>query len=102
MPLNTQDMTNKFYYAFKMFKQLCFYSQSFIVYLQVLGKDLFMVLRNKMGANLGPFIFEKVTPISGDICHGNLGIEDSILLEEMWKEIDIVLNSAAITNFDER
>ncbi|GMY15843.1 alcohol-forming fatty acyl-CoA reductase-like [Fagus crenata] len=71
-------------------------------YNEVLGKDLFKVLRKNLGANLESFIFEKVTPISGNICQENLGIEDSILREEMWKEIDIVLNSAATTNFDER
>jgi fatty acyl-CoA reductase len=55
-----------------------------------------------LGANLESFIIEKVTLVFGDICYENLGIEDSILREEMWKEIDIVLNSAATTNFDER
>ncbi|KAK9999548.1 hypothetical protein SO802_019151, partial [Lithocarpus litseifolius] len=54
------------------------------------------------GANLESYVFERVTPISGDICDVNLGIKDSILIEEMWNEIDIVLNSAATTNIDER
>ena len=61
-----------------------------------------MVLRNSLGANLESFISERVTPISGDVCDENLGIKDCILREEMWKEIDIVLNSAATTKFDER
>ncbi|KAK4607730.1 hypothetical protein RGQ29_001521 [Quercus rubra] len=69
---------------------------------EILGKDLFMVLRNSLGANLESFISERVTPISGDVCDENLGIKDCILREEMWKEIDIVLNSAATTKFDER
>ena len=64
--------------------------------------DLFNVLRKSLGANLESYVFERVTPISGDICDVNLGIKDSILREEMWNEIDIVLNSAATTNFDER
>ena len=61
-----------------------------------------MVLRNSLGANLESFISERVTPISGDVCDENLGIKDCTLREEMWKEIDIVLNSTATTNFDER
>ncbi|KAM3741403.1 hypothetical protein ACB098_08G174500 [Castanea mollissima] len=69
---------------------------------EVVEKDIFRVLRNNLGANLESFIFERVTPISGDICDENFGIKDSILIEEMWKEIDIVLNSAATTKFDER
>nr|POE58917.1 isoform 2 of probable fatty acyl-coa reductase 4 [Quercus suber] len=69
---------------------------------EVIEKDIFRVLRNNLGANLESFLFERVTPISGDIRDENFGIKDSILIEEMWKEIDIVLNSAATTNFDER
>ncbi|XP_050281090.1 alcohol-forming fatty acyl-CoA reductase-like isoform X4 [Quercus robur] len=69
---------------------------------EVIKKDIFRILRNNLGANLESFIFERVTPISGDISYENFGIKDSILIEEMWKEIDIVLNSAATTNFDER
>ena len=68
----------------------------------MIEKDIFRVLRNNLGANLESFIFERVTPIPGDISDENFGIKDSILIEEMWKEIDIVLNSAATTNFDER
>ncbi|KAM3740687.1 hypothetical protein ACB098_08G118100 [Castanea mollissima] len=68
----------------------------------VIGQDLFNVLRKSLGANLESYVFERVTPISGDICDVNLGIKDDILREEMWNEIDIVLNSAATTNFDER
>nr|POE58815.1 isoform 2 of probable fatty acyl-coa reductase 4 [Quercus suber] len=69
---------------------------------RVIGQDLFNVLRKSWGANLESFIFERVTPIAGDISDENFGIKDSILREEMWNEIDIVLNSAATTNFDER
>ncbi|KAM4084252.1 hypothetical protein ACJW30_08G120100 [Castanea mollissima] len=69
---------------------------------EVIGQDLFNVLRKSLGANLESYVFERVTPISGDICDVNLGIKDDILREEMWNEIDIVLNSAATTNFDER
>ncbi|XP_030937985.1 fatty acyl-CoA reductase 3-like isoform X1 [Quercus lobata] len=69
---------------------------------EVIGLDLFNILRKSLGANLESYVFERITPISGDICDVNLGIKDSILREEMWNEIDIVLNSAATTNFDER
>uniref|UniRef100_A0A7N2MRP6 Fatty acyl-CoA reductase n=1 Tax=Quercus lobata TaxID=97700 RepID=A0A7N2MRP6_QUELO len=69
---------------------------------EVIEKDIFRVLRNNLGANLESFIFERVTPISCDISDDNFGIKDSILREEMWKEIDMVLNSGATTNFDER
>ncbi|KAJ4971217.1 hypothetical protein NE237_004316 [Protea cynaroides] len=69
---------------------------------EVIEKDLFRVLREKCGAGLDSFIAEKVTPVAGDITFDNLGIETSDLREEMWQEIDIVVNIAATTNFDER
>jgi fatty acyl-CoA reductase len=63
---------------------------------------LFRVLREKHGASLHSFISEKVTPVPGDISYEDLGVKDSSLKDEMWREIDVVLNFAATTNFDER
>ncbi|XP_042510489.1 fatty acyl-CoA reductase 3-like [Macadamia integrifolia] len=69
---------------------------------EVIGKDVFRVLREKCGAGLDSFVAEKVTAVAGDIACDNLGIDASDLREEMWKEIDIIVNIAATTNFDER
>ncbi|KAL3580902.1 hypothetical protein D5086_018737, partial [Populus alba] len=69
---------------------------------EVIGKDLFRVLREKHGAGLHSFISEKVTPVPGDISHEDLGVKDSSLKDEIWREIDVMLNFAATTNFDER
>ncbi|XP_010503103.1 PREDICTED: probable fatty acyl-CoA reductase 4 isoform X2 [Camelina sativa] len=70
---------------------------------EVLEKDLFRVLRNKLGdGNLKALVSDKVIPIPGDISVDNLGVKDSDLLKRMWNEIDIVVNVAATTNFDER
>ncbi|KAM7268158.1 hypothetical protein ACFE04_010324 [Oxalis oulophora] len=55
-----------------------------------------------MGKTLNSFITEKVIAVPGDISKENLGIEDNKLREEMWKEIEIIVNVAATTNFDER
>lgn len=69
---------------------------------QVLEKDLFRVLRNDLGdANL-KIVLKKVVPIPGDISVVNLGLKDSDLLQHMWNEIEIIVNVAATTNFDER
>lgn len=66
-------------------------------------KDLFRVLKNALGdENLKAFITEKVVPIPGDISVDNLGVKGSDLLQHMWNEIDIIVNVAATTNFDER
>lgn len=63
---------------------------------------MFKVLRESRGANVNSYLLEKVIPISGDISFENLGIRDSNLTEELFEEIDIIVNSAATTNFDER
>lgn len=67
-----------------------------------MAKDLFKTLKEKYGTNLQSFLSEKVTPIAGDITYENLGIKDSNLIQEMWKSVDVVVNVAATTNFDER
>lgn len=63
---------------------------------------MFRVLKEKLGENFNPFISEKVTLVPGDITFENLGVNDPNLVEEMRKEVDIVVNLAATTNFDDR
>lgn len=55
-----------------------------------------------MGGSLNALISEKITLVPGDITCENLGVKDSNLVEEMWREVDVVVNLAATTNFDER
>ncbi|XP_059625287.1 alcohol-forming fatty acyl-CoA reductase-like [Cornus florida] len=69
---------------------------------EVIAKDLFRVIKEKWGANLSSFISEKIIPVPGDITCENLGVDDTNLVEEMWREVDVVVNLAATTNFDER
>ncbi|TXG73647.1 hypothetical protein EZV62_002226 [Acer yangbiense] len=69
---------------------------------EVVEIELFKVLRDKWGRNLHSFISEKVAAVAGDISCDNLGVNDSNLREEMFREIDVVLNFAATINFDER
>ncbi|KAJ8529808.1 hypothetical protein K7X08_036643 [Anisodus acutangulus] len=51
--------------------------------------------------NLHGFIEDKVFPVPGDIAFDSLGI-NSELKDDMCREIDIIVNSAATTRFDER
>lgn len=70
---------------------------------QVFEIDLFKVLRKDLGEeNLNALVREKITPVPGDISVENMGVKDSDLLQRMWIEIDIIINIAATTNFDER
>ncbi|KAF8084927.1 hypothetical protein N665_0693s0018 [Sinapis alba] len=70
---------------------------------EVFEKDLFRVLRKNVGdERLNALISEKVVPIPGDISLNDMGVSDSNLLQDMMQEIDIIVNSAATTRFDER
>ncbi|KAG9455057.1 hypothetical protein H6P81_007961 [Aristolochia fimbriata] len=69
---------------------------------EVIGKDVFRVLRETRGKSFESFVSEKVTPFAGNLCYENLGVKDSGLREEMWREVQIVINVAATTAFDER
>uniref|UniRef100_A0A0A0KB44 Fatty acyl-CoA reductase n=2 Tax=Cucumis sativus TaxID=3659 RepID=A0A0A0KB44_CUCSA len=69
---------------------------------EVMGKDLFKVLKEKWGANLDSFISEKVSVVSSDISVSDMGLKDSILVEEIKHNVQIIINLAATTNFNER
>lgn len=67
---------------------------------------MFRVVKERCGDNEGlrSLLLEKVVKVSGDIsCDQNLKIrQDSNLSDDMFKEIDIIVNSAAVTNCFER
>ncbi|XP_027345646.1 fatty acyl-CoA reductase 1-like [Abrus precatorius] len=69
---------------------------------EVIQKDLFKVLRDKWGEDFDSLISEKLVAIAGDVSLENLGLKDENLNNEMLDEIDIIVNSAASTKFDER
>ncbi|KAG6605992.1 Fatty acyl-CoA reductase 3, partial [Cucurbita argyrosperma subsp. sororia] len=71
-------------------------------YNEVIEKDLFQVLRKKWGANLNTLISEKICLIPGEISLLQMGLKDSIWVDEMKNRVEIVINLAATTNFDER
>ena len=58
--------------------------------------------RAEKGANFDSFISEKVVAVVGNVSLEMLGVKDVKRSEEMLKEIDIIVHSAATTKFDER
>lgn len=73
------------------------------IQLQVLGKDLFRIIKEKWSTDdFNSFILEKVILIPGDITYEDLGLKDFNLKQKMMNELDIIVNSAATTNFNER
>ncbi|KAJ4724785.1 Fatty acyl-CoA reductase [Melia azedarach] len=70
---------------------------------EIIGKDLFRVLKEKSGSQFNSIISEKIALVPGDISREDLGLHQySNLREEMLNELDVVINLAATTNFDER
>lgn len=68
---------------------------------EVMGKELFKVVREKYGENLNSLILEKVTLLSGDITLDCFGLQTSTF-QSLFTEVNVVVNFAATTNFDER
>ncbi|XP_062083105.1 alcohol-forming fatty acyl-CoA reductase-like [Humulus lupulus] len=69
---------------------------------QVIGKEVFRVLKEEQGKDFDGFIEQKLVAVAGDISYEDLKIEDVNLRHEMWDNLDIILNSAATTDFYER
>ena len=67
--------------------------------MQVIGTELFGKLSEKHGDGFQQFIQEKIVALPGDIIYDNLGLDT---LEALAKDIDIIVNIAATTNFYER
>ncbi|XP_052875331.1 probable fatty acyl-CoA reductase 5 [Gossypium arboreum] len=72
------------------------------LYDEIISKELFKILRNNWGSKFDALISNKVKAVAGDISFENLGLNDSELREEMQKEIQIIVNVAASTDFSER
>ncbi|XP_022753766.1 alcohol-forming fatty acyl-CoA reductase-like [Durio zibethinus] len=69
---------------------------------EIIRTELFSILRERYNSNFDDFISAKVTMVPGDTSSLDLGVKDFNLRKEMWREIDIVVNLAAVTIFDER
>uniref|UniRef100_A0A3Q7X2A3 Fatty acyl-CoA reductase n=1 Tax=Cicer arietinum TaxID=3827 RepID=A0A3Q7X2A3_CICAR len=72
------------------------------LHFEVFKKDLFRLQRDEKGENFGTFISEKVVVVVGDVSLEMLGVKDAKMREDMLKEINIIVHSAATTRFDER
>ncbi|KAL0390008.1 UNVERIFIED_CONTAM: putative fatty acyl-CoA reductase 4 [Sesamum calycinum] len=69
---------------------------------KVLSLELFRVVKEEFDSNGARRLLEKVVPISGDVSLENLGIIESRVREELWRNVNIFVHSAATTKFDER
>ncbi|KAG0622426.1 hypothetical protein M758_3G096500 [Ceratodon purpureus] len=67
----------------------------------VIMSPLFKVLKATHGENYEDFMTRKLTAVSGTISSDGLGISNE-MTEEISRNVDVIVNSAATTTFDER
>ncbi|KAG5584068.1 hypothetical protein H5410_044502 [Solanum commersonii] len=68
---------------------------------EIIESKLFKCLEEMHGEYYKPFILNKLIPIVGNIYEPNLGM-DIITSDKIAQEIDLIIDSAANTTFDER
>ncbi|OMO68760.1 Male sterility, NAD-binding protein [Corchorus olitorius] len=68
---------------------------------EIINAELFKCLQQTYGNSYQNFILSKLVPVVGNICESDLGL-DGDLADVIAKDVDIIINSAANTTFDER
>ncbi|KAJ0088353.1 hypothetical protein Patl1_32894 [Pistacia atlantica] len=68
---------------------------------EIIDSELFKCLQQTYGKSYQAFMLSKLVPVVGNVCDSNLGL-DGDLADMIAKEVDIFVNSAANTTFDER
>ncbi|CAN6285566.1 unnamed protein product [Urochloa humidicola] len=68
---------------------------------EVVDTELFKCLQEIHGKDYSSFIARKLIPVVGDVREPNIGIAPE-LADEIAGQVDIIINSAANTTFDER
>ncbi|KAL7092754.1 hypothetical protein ACP275_11G001800 [Erythranthe tilingii] len=68
---------------------------------EVINAELFKNLKEKHGKSYQGFMLSKLIPVVGNVCETNLGL-DKHTFDFMTNELDVIINSAANTTFDER
>lgn len=68
---------------------------------EVINTELFRCLQSIHGKSYQSYMLEKLIPVVGDVREDDLGLEPQ-LADEISEEVDVIVNSAANTTFDER
>uniref|UniRef100_A0A7N2MCY1 Fatty acyl-CoA reductase n=1 Tax=Quercus lobata TaxID=97700 RepID=A0A7N2MCY1_QUELO len=69
--------------------------------IEILDSELFKCLEQMYGESFEDFMIRKLVPVVGNVCESNLGM-DPCTANEIAKKVDVIINSAANTTFDER
>ncbi|KAK9266595.1 hypothetical protein L1049_021660 [Liquidambar formosana] len=68
---------------------------------EIINAEIFRCLQQTHGKSYQDFMMSKLVPVVGNVCESNLGLEEDIA-DLITKEVDVIVNSAANTTFDER
>ncbi|KAL6649285.1 hypothetical protein ACP70R_013509 [Stipagrostis hirtigluma subsp. patula] len=68
---------------------------------EVVDTELFRCLQEIHGKDYHSFVARKLVPVVGDVREANIGISPEVA-DEIADQVDIIINSAANTTFDER
>ncbi|KAH6785013.1 hypothetical protein C2S51_037468 [Perilla frutescens var. frutescens] len=68
---------------------------------EIINAEIFKNLKQIHGKSYQTFMLSKLIPVVGNVCETNLGLDEDAA-EFMAREVDVIINSAANTTFDER
>ncbi|KAA8518320.1 hypothetical protein F0562_015797 [Nyssa sinensis] len=68
---------------------------------EIINTELFKRIQLTHGKSYEAFMLSKLVPVVGNVCEPNLGLEED-LADVIAREVDVIVNSAANTTFDER
>ncbi|XP_019455007.1 PREDICTED: fatty acyl-CoA reductase 2-like [Lupinus angustifolius] len=68
---------------------------------EIINAELFRCLRQIHGKSYRAFMLSKLVPVVGNICESNLGLDEDTC-DVIAEKVDVIVNSAANTTFDER
>ncbi|XP_047337277.1 fatty acyl-CoA reductase 2, chloroplastic [Impatiens glandulifera] len=68
---------------------------------EIINAEIFKCLQQTYGKSYQAFMLSKLVPVMGNVCDNNIGMEDNAA-NMIAQEVDIIVNSAANTTFDER
>ncbi|OMO68812.1 Male sterility, NAD-binding protein [Corchorus olitorius] len=68
---------------------------------EIVDIELFKCIREMYGEHYEAFMMNKLVPVVGNVCESDLGLESNLAMAIM-QDVQIILNSAGETSFDQR
>jgi hypothetical protein len=66
----------------------------------VASSPCFRPLHERLGADMGRYVSERVEVVEGDVSLPDLGVEDPAVLARLRRDVDLVVNCAGLVDFD--